>query len=73
MATRQLAAALFALSIVGSTLPVSAAAPRSVANSPEGSPKVTVGLISEPSAIEPGAKPVKTPVTRAYGCTVKYS
>jgi thiol:disulfide interchange protein len=55
MATRPLAAALLALILVGVALPAWAAAPSRVANSPDRSPKVTVSLISEPSAIEPGA------------------
>ncbi|HEY7041075.1 MAG TPA: protein-disulfide reductase DsbD domain-containing protein, partial [Methylomirabilota bacterium] len=60
MATRPLAAALLVLLIVVAALPAAAAAPPRAANAPDGrppdgSPKVAVSLISEPSAIEPGA------------------
>jgi thiol:disulfide interchange protein DsbD len=54
MATRLLAAALLAVIAAGGALPASAAAPPRAASPPDRGPKVSVALISEPSAVEPG-------------------
>jgi thiol:disulfide interchange protein DsbD len=54
MAIRPLAAALLALTLVAVALPAAAAPPR-VTTPVDHTPKVTVALISETSAVEPGA------------------
>jgi thiol:disulfide interchange protein DsbD len=55
MATRLLAAALLCLTIGGGALPAAAASPPRAPTPPGPTPKVTVALIGEMSAIEPGA------------------
>jgi len=67
------------LPVVAGALLLGAAAPAPGASSRD-SRRVHVELVSEVASVQPGApfwvavrQPVKNPVTRAYGCTVKYT